>query len=82
MSALLEEALKEKYRTNAINDPLAFAKDAIDWSAFPPPLLKDLYHNDIDKGGRPNIPIITMVKVLFLQSMFNMVDEQTETLIL
>ena len=81
MSALLEEALKEKYRTNAINVPLAFAKDAIDWSAFPS-LLKDLYHNDIDKGGRPNIPIITMVNVLFLQSMFNMVDEQTETLIL
>ena len=80
MSSLLDEALKEKYMTNAINDPLAFAKDAIDWSVFPP-LLKNLYHNDTDKGGRPNIPIITMVKVLFLQSMFNMVDEQTETLI-
>ena len=80
MSSLLDEALKEKYRTNAINNPLAFAKDAIDWSVFPP-LLRDLYHNDTDKGGRPNIPIITMVKVLFLQSMFNMVDEQTETLI-
>ena len=80
MSALLEEALKEKYRTNAINDPLVFAKDAVGWSVFPS-ILKDLYHNDTDKGGRPNIPIITMVNVLFLQSMFNMVDEQTETLI-
>ena len=30
MSSLLDEALKEKYRTNAINDPLAFAKDAVD----------------------------------------------------
>ena len=80
MSSLLDEALKEKYMTNAINDPLAFAKDAIDWTVFPP-LLRDLYHNDTDKGGRPNIPIITMVKVLFLQSRFNMVDEQTETLI-
>ena len=64
----------------SINHPLAFAKDAIDWTAFPP-LLKDLYHNDTDKGGRPNIPIITMVKVLFLKSMFNMVDEQAYTLI-
>ncbi len=80
MSGLLDEALKEKYRMNAINDPLAFAKDAIDWSAFPP-LLKDLYHNDTDRGGRPNIPIITMVKVLFRQSVFNIVDEQGETLI-
>jgi IS5 family transposase len=77
MSSLLDHALKEKYRMNAINDPLAFMKDAIDWSAFPP-LLKDLYHNDTDRGGRPNIPIITMVKVLFLQSVFNMVDEQAE----
>jgi IS5 family transposase len=77
MSSLLDHALKEKYRMNAINDPLAFMKDAIDLSAFPP-LLKDLYHNDTDRGGRPNIPIITMVKVLFLQSVFNMVDEQAE----
>ena len=80
MSSLLDEALKEKYRMNAINDPLAFAKDAIDWTAFPP-LLKDLYHNDTDNGGRPNIPIKTMVKILFLQSMFNMADEQAEKLI-
>ena len=80
MSSLLDEALKEKYRMTVINDPLAFAKDDIDWTAFPP-LLKDLYHNDTDSGGRPNIPIITMVKILFLQSMFNMADEQAEKLI-
>ena len=36
MSSLLGEALKGKYMTNAINDPLAFAKDAVDWSVFPP----------------------------------------------
>jgi hypothetical protein len=36
MSSLLNEALKEKYRTNAINDPLAFAKDGRDWTVFPP----------------------------------------------
>ena len=80
MSNLLNEELKEKYRTNATNDPLAFAKDAIDWTAFPP-LLKDLYHNDTDRGGKPNIPIKTMVKILFLQSMFNMSDELAEKLI-
>ena len=77
MSSLLDEALKEKYRQYFVNDPLAFAKEAIDWSAFPP-LLKDLYRNDTDRGGRPNIPIITMVKVLYLQSLYNLVDEQAE----
>ncbi len=77
MSSLLDEALKEKYRLNAIHDPLAYMKDAIDWSMFPP-LLKDMYRNDTDRGGRPNVPIITMVKILFLQSAYNLVDEQAE----
>ena len=77
MSDLFDTALKEKYRQYFVNDPLAFARDAIDWIAFPP-LLKDLYHNDTDKGGRPNIPVITMVKVLYLQSLYNLADEQAE----
>ena len=77
ISSLLDEALKEKYRQYFVNDPLAFAKEAIDWTRFPP-LLKDLYHNDTDRGGRPNIPVITMVKVLYLQSLYNLVDEQAE----
>ncbi|MCL4330412.1 MAG: IS5 family transposase [Candidatus Thermoplasmatota archaeon] len=77
MSDLFDTALKEKYRQYFVNDPLAFARDAIDWSAFPP-LLKDLYHNDTDKGGRSNIPVITMVKVLYLQSLYNLADEQAE----
>ena len=55
MNSHLDEALREKYRQYFINDPLAFAKDAIDWSAFPP-LLKDLYHKDTDRGGRPTKP--------------------------
>ena len=80
MSYLLDHAIKEKYSTMKINDPLIFLKNAIDWDAFTP-LMNDLYHNDTDSSGRPNIPVKTMVKVLFLQSMFNMVDEQAETLI-
>lgn len=35
MRGLLEETIKEKYRTDAVSDPLVFAKDAIDWTAFP-----------------------------------------------
>jgi IS5 family transposase len=80
MSDLFDNALREKYKNSGIHDPLAFINDAIDWNTFST-LLKDLYHNDTDKGGRPNIPVITMVKVLFLQSMFNLVDEQAEIMI-
>jgi len=51
------------------HDPPAFMKDAIDWNAFPL-LLEDLYRNNTDKGGALNIPIVIMVKVLFLQFIF------------
>ena len=80
MSDLLDHALKEKYNSMKINDPLTFVKNAIDWDAFTP-LLSDLYHNDTNNSGRSNIPVKTMIKVVFLQSMFNMVDEHAETLI-
>ena len=80
ISDLLDHAIKEKYNLIKINDPLIFIKNAIGWDAFTP-LLNDLYQNDTDNGGRPNISVKIMIKVLFLQSMFNMVDEQAETLI-
>ncbi|MEM3192407.1 MAG: hypothetical protein QXV17_11090 [Candidatus Micrarchaeaceae archaeon] len=66
MANLLDESIKEKYRQYFINDPLKFMKESIEWSAFSP-LLKDLYHNDTEEGGRHNIPVITMVKILFFQ---------------
>jgi len=69
------ESIKEKYRQYFVKNPLKFMKDAIDWNAFPS-LLKDIYHNDTEEGGRPNNPITTMVKILFLQSLYNLSDQQ------
>jgi hypothetical protein len=77
MADRLDESIKEKYRQYFVNDPLKFMKDAIYWNAFPS-LLKDIYHNDTEEGGRPNIPITTMVKILFLQSLYNLSDQQAE----
>ena len=57
MANLLDEALREIYKERMGRDPLAFMKDAIDWNAFSP-LLEDLYRNNTDKGGAPNIPIV------------------------
>ncbi|MEM4066232.1 MAG: transposase [Candidatus Micrarchaeaceae archaeon] len=45
---------------------------------FLPSLLKELYHNYTENGGRPNIPVITIVKILFLQSLYNLSDKQAE----
>ena len=77
MNDLFITAFREKYRQYFVDDPLAFMKNAIDWSAFDP-LLTELYHNDTDRGRRPNIQVITMVKVLYLQSIYNRVGDQTE----
>jgi len=77
LADLLDESIKEKYRQYFVNDPLRFMKDAIDWNAFPS-LLKNIYHNDNEEGGRPKIPITTMVKILFFQSLYNLSDQQAE----
>ena len=69
--------IREKYRQYFLCDPLIFMEDAIEWNAFPP-LLKDIYHNGTDEGGMPDIPIITIVKILFLQSLYNLSDKQAE----
>jgi IS5 family transposase len=42
-------------------------------------MLKDLFTNDTEQGGRPNYDEILMVKILFLQSIYNIVDESMET---
>ncbi|WP_171970442.1 hypothetical protein [Cuniculiplasma divulgatum] len=49
MSDLLDHAIKGKYNSMKINDPLIFVKNAIDWDAFTL-LLNDLYHNDTCKN--------------------------------
>ncbi|MEM3455733.1 MAG: hypothetical protein QXT72_04180 [Candidatus Micrarchaeia archaeon] len=42
------------------------------------PVLKDLYNNDTEKGGRPNIDEIVMIKSLFSQTIYNIFDELLE----
>ena len=42
------------------------------------PFVKKLYRNDTDRGGRPNVNETVMLKVLFLQGMYNLPDESME----
>ena len=42
----------------------------IDWESLRS-TVKELYRNDTQKGGRPNIDEIVMIKTLFLQSMYD-----------
>ncbi len=52
-------------------------KGAIDWPVFPE-LLKELFRDQTDQGGGQNIPVTTMVKILFQQKMYNLANEQAE----
>ena len=76
---IVDFGLKEKYEElRKFGDRLAEMKKIIDWESLRP-LLKDLSTNDTEQGGRPNYDEILMVKILFLQSIYNIVDESMET---
>jgi len=40
--------------------------------------IKPIYRNNTSRGGRPNIPAITMLKITFMQRWFGLSDEQME----
>ena len=76
---LVNYGLRERYeQLKKRGDKLAEIKNVIDWESLRP-LLKDLFTNDTEQGGRPNYDEILMVKILFLQSIYNIVDESMET---
>ena len=75
---LVNYGLRERYeQLKKFGDKLVDIKDVIQWEGLRP-LLKDLFINVTDKGGRPNFDEILMVKILFLQSVYNLVDESME----
>ena len=74
MSNIVDYGLREAYKSM---DKLAQIDPMIDWESLRP-IIKDLYRNDTQKGGRPNIDEIVMIKTLFLQSMYNCFDDVME----
>ena len=68
----------ERYEEfSRFGDRLAEMEKLVDWESFKP-VLADLYRNNTDSGGGPNNDPISMVKILFLQSAYNLVDNQVE----
>ncbi len=75
---IVNYGLREKYeQLKKFGDRLSEMKDIIDWDRIKP-LLSDLYKNDTEKGGRPNFDPVFMVKIMFLQSLYGIVDEAME----
>ena len=74
--------LDERYeRLSAVGDPLEKLNAIIPWSVFEKPLSKALKRSDGSKGGRPPFPAVLMFKILVLQALYNLSDDQAEFVI-
>ena len=65
MSTFKDFSLPEMYETIRSSDILPDIDRSIDWESMKP-MIRSLFHNDTEKGGRPNFDEIVMIKVLFL----------------
>jgi len=54
----------------------------VDWEEFRPILDAALHRSAREKGGRPPFDVVLMFKILVLQALYNLSDEQTEYQIL
>ena len=59
-------------------DPLEGLRTLILWESFRKPLRKTLQRKDNGLGGRPPFDDVLMFKVLVLQALYNLSDDQTE----
>jgi IS5 family transposase len=67
-------------RLTKLNDPLIKLNKHIDWNIFSPVLNQALVDSEKDesKGGRPPFDKLMMFKILILQGMYNLSDDQME----
>ncbi len=78
MRTLIDFAIRAEYaRVKAIRNDLCEIGSQIDWERFRflEPLL---YKNKTCHGGRPNIDIVIMIKLLVLQHWFGLSDPELE----
>ena len=74
--------LDERYqRLSAVGDPLEKLNSLIPWPVFEKPLAKALKRSDGSKGGRPPFPAVLMFKILVLQALYSLSDDQAEFVI-
>lgn len=66
---------------SAVGDPIEKLNAIIPWPVFDKPLAKALKRSDRLKGGRPPFPAVLMFKILVLQALYNLSDDQAEFVI-
>ncbi len=68
---------KEYARVERLGDKLAEVEPLIDWEVFRP-IIREMYDNQTERGGRPNNDEVVMVKMLVLQSWYGLSDPELE----
>ncbi|VAV88808.1 Mobile element protein [hydrothermal vent metagenome] len=68
-------------RLSEAGDPLEKLNLVVPWDVFRKPLAKALKRSDGAKGGRPPFDPVMMFKVLVLQALYNLSDDQAEFVI-
>lgn len=78
MASFIDFAFQEEYqRVKRLGDKLSEIDSLIDWEAFRP-IVKDMYNNKSEQGGRPNIDEVVMIKILVLQEWHGLSDPELE----
>lgn len=71
--------IDERYtRLSEAGDPLEKLNAVVPWEVFRKPLSKALKRSDGAKGGRPPYDAVLMFKILVLQALYGLSDDQAE----
>jgi IS5 family transposase len=78
MASFIDFAFREEYeRVKLLGDRLSEIDSLINWEAFRS-IVKDMYHNKSEQGGRPNIDEVVMIKMLVIQEWHGLSDPELE----
>ena len=78
MESLVDFALQERYKNiKNLGDRLEEFATLIDWEPFRQ-IVGDIYTNTTEQGGRSNMDVVLMVRMLVLQSMYGLSDPELE----
>lgn len=81
MKKLQKSLFDEEERMEALlrmNDSLERLNEVIEWEKFRRPLTRASRKEDSGKGGRPAYDVMMMFKILVLQRLYNLSDDQME----
>ena len=70
--------LKQQYeKVKGLGDRLELMRQQIDWKPFIP-LVRDVFHDDKETGGRPHTDELVVVRSMLLQAWYNLSDPELE----